>query len=182
MAVNELSVASPLTVTQPSEAFAVLSEFQPLDVRIVRLWQLSSLVFWGLLLGLLLTGIFVCWWKGLPGLVWAALAWVLIAALAVWYTLQYPARAWRAWLYRLDDRVLETRSGVWFQVTRLLPLNRLQHVDLERGPFERMFGLASLVLHTAGTHNDSITIPGLEAEIATRLRDHLVQLGSKDAD
>jgi membrane protein YdbS with pleckstrin-like domain len=44
-----------------------------------------------------------------------------------------------------------------------------------------MYGLASLVLHTAGTHSASIRIPGLDAEYAVRLRDHLVEIGGDDA-
>jgi len=77
--------------------------------------------------------------------------------------------------------VLETRSGRVFQRARLLPLSRLQHVDIESGPLERMFGLAALVLHTAGTHSANIRIPGLEAVEAARLRDHLIEIGGDDA-
>jgi membrane protein YdbS with pleckstrin-like domain len=42
-----------------------------------------------------------------------------------------------------------------------------------------MFGLASLTLHTAGTHHASVEIPGLETTEATRLRDQLVALGAE---
>jgi membrane protein YdbS with pleckstrin-like domain len=99
----------------------------------------------------------------------------------VWLSVWYPAREWRATGWRLDDKVLVTRRGVWFRVISLLPLNRLQHVDLHRGPLERMYGLASLVLHTAGTHAASLTIPGLDAAEAAHLRDRLVELGGADA-
>jgi membrane protein YdbS with pleckstrin-like domain len=68
-----------------------------------------------------------------------------------------------------------------FHVAHLLPLSRLQHVDLHRGPLERAFGLASLILHTAGTHEARITIPGLDADEAVRLRDRLVEVGGDDA-
>jgi hypothetical protein len=176
------SIKDVISATPVPDTLKNFTEFSLLDRRIIRLWQLTGLVFFGVLLLVYLIGISICWWKNLPGILPAFVGWLLLAVLSVWYLLQYPARAWQAWSYRLDDRVLETRSGVWFQVTRLLPLNRLQHVDLERGPLERMFGLASLVLHTAGTHSDSITIPGLEADTATKLRDHLVQLGSQNAD
>jgi uncharacterized protein len=60
-------------------------------------------------------------------------------------------------------------------------VTRLQHVDLRRGPVERQFGLATLVLHTAGTHAASITIPGLDADEAVRLRDRLAEIGGNDA-
>jgi membrane protein YdbS with pleckstrin-like domain len=92
----------------------------------------------------------------------------------------YPRRAFQAWSYRLDGRVLELRSGVWFRLVRLLPLTRLQHVDLQRGPLERSFGLASLVLYTAGTQEASIAIPGLADAEAVRLRDTLVATGGDD--
>ncbi|MDX2033173.1 MAG: PH domain-containing protein [Blastocatellia bacterium] len=98
-------------------------------------------------------------------------------AIAVWW----PTRMYRAWGYRIDDRVLEIRSGVLWERVRLAPLSRLQHVDLHRGPFERKFGLASLVIHTAGSHSASIAIPGIEAAEAVRLRDHLVEIGGDDA-
>jgi hypothetical protein len=103
----------------------------------------------------------------------------LVALIALWLA-WYPRRAFGAWGYRLDHRVLELRSGVWFRVVRLLPLSRLQHVDLQRGPLERAFGLASLVLYTAGTQEASIAIPGLADAEAVRLRDTLVDTGGDD--
>jgi hypothetical protein len=106
--------------------------------------------------------------------------WGVLVLLCLWSGFWRPVRAYRAWGYRVAERVLETRSGLLFHRTRLLPLSRLQHVDLERGPFERLFGLASLVLHTAGTHSASITIPGLDAAEAARLRDQLVASGGDD--
>jgi uncharacterized protein len=107
--------------------------------------------------------------------------WVAVALLCAWWGFRRPLRLYRSWGYRLDDRVLETRYGVLWQQTRLLPLSRLQHVDIKRGPLERRFGLASLILHTAGTHAASTEIPGLAADEAVRLRDHLLAVGGDDA-
>ena len=74
----------------------------------------------------------------------------------------------------------ETRHGIWWRQLQLLPLARLQHVDLHSGPIERSMGLASLLLHTAGTHEATVMIPGLDANEAVRLRDHLVAIGGDD--
>jgi membrane protein YdbS with pleckstrin-like domain len=76
--------------------------------------------------------------------------------------------------------VLLIRKGVWFRSIKLLPLPRLQHVDVKRGPLQRHFGLATLVMHTAGTHAASIEVPGLDADEALRLRDRLVAAGGDD--
>lgn len=155
--------------------------FQPLDPRVVKLWVVTDLIGYGIFLLILLISLSV-WIYVQPRLfLWFIAGWFLLAALCVWYSVWRPPRAYRAWGYRIDAKVLESRSGIIFQHTRLLPLSRLQHVDLERGPFERMYGLASLVLHTAGTHSASIRIPGLDAQYAVRLRDHLVEIGGDDA-
>ena len=150
--------------------------FQPLDSRVVNLWRVSSLIGFGVLLLSLLIPV-VAVGVAEP----RALVWLAVAAAAVWFCLWYPSRLYRSWGYRIEGKVLETRSGRIFQRARLLPLSRLQHVDIERGPLERMFGLAALVLHTAGTHSANIRIPGLEAAEATRLRDHLIDIGGDDA-
>jgi membrane protein YdbS with pleckstrin-like domain len=106
---------------------------------------------------------------------------LLLAAFCGWVIYWHPPRAYQTWGYRIDAKVLETRSGIWFRVIKLLPLARLQHVDLRRGPLERAHGLASLILHTAGTHQATLVIPGLDADEAARLRDRLVAAGGDDA-
>jgi len=156
-------------------------EFIRLDPRVINLWIVTDLIGYGVLLLLLLAGLLV-WGFVRPELLWWLVGeWCVVAAICLWYSLWRPSRAYRAWSYRIDEKVLETRSGILVHRTRLIPLSRVQHVDLERGPFERLYGLASLILHTAGTHSASLTIPGLNAAEASRLRDHLVEVGGDDA-
>lgn len=156
------------------------SAYQPLDPRALRLWQVTDLIaFIVLLLIGLVVGVVVGvkWTGSIP---WVAAAWLAFALLGAWTILYYHPRNYRAWGYRLDQRVLLIRRGVWFRTIKLLPLPRLQHVDVKRGPLQRHFGLATLVLHTAGTHAASIEVPGLDADEAVRLRDRLVAAGGDD--
>lgn len=166
----------PQSVSPPE-----VPEFNSLDPRVVRLWQWTDLIAYLVLLGVCVPGlVFLAVER--PDLAWWLLAgWLAFAGLLVWLSIRRPRRAYAAWGYRIDDRVLETRSGIYFHRTRLLPLSRVQHVDLERGPIERKFGLSSLVLFTAGTHAAKTTIPGLDAVEAAALRDHLIATGGDDA-
>lgn len=157
-------------------------EFQPLDPRIIQVWRIAGLIFCGVILLVSLIGVVIASIKAPITRPWIFMGWFAVAALLLWFCLTMPPRRYRNWGYRIDDKVLETRSGKMFQVLRLLPLNRLQHVDLQRGPVERMFGLARLQLHTAGTHEATITIPGLAAEVAIQLRDQLVARGGENAN
>lgn len=162
--------------------------FRPLDPRVISLWRLNNAI-WSAVILLFIAGLWFIVSLGVfddletdfPVKPLLTAGSILVAALLAWFTWWRPPRLYSAWSYRIDDRVLETRSGLLIRVTRLLPLARVQHVDLERGPFERMMGLASLVLYTAGTHSASITVPGLDAVEAVRLRDQLVEIGGDDA-
>jgi hypothetical protein len=167
--------------TLAASALSASAEFVPLDKRVVNLWRLTDLIGLGILLAVALAGCLFVGFGVLENGFWALLLWSLLAALCGWVISWYPPRAYHAWGYRIDAKVLETRSGVWFRVVKLLPLSRLQHVDLHRGPLERAHGLASLVLHTAGTHEATVVIPGLDADEAVRFRDRLVAAGGDDA-
>ena len=155
--------------------------FLPLDPRVVNLWRLDQAVGWGIFLLLMLGGAGVFYLAFPETLPWTSLAGLFFMGLSLWFIFAYPGRAYHAWGYRIDGRVLEIRSGLFVWSLELLPLTRIQHVDLQRGPLERMYGLASLVLHTAGTRSAAITLPGLDAEEAVRLRDHLLAIGGDDA-
>ena len=59
-----------------------------------------------------------------------------------------------------------------------MPRSRIQHTDVTQGPYERRFGLATLVVYTAGTENASIPIEGLGHETALAFRDALLARGA----
>jgi len=157
-----------------------MPEFQLLDARVIKLWRFRQLVTSAILLGAgLVAGVFVGFAVG--AWLWVGLGWSALLALRVVLFFWQPPRAYRGWGYRLDGKVLETKEGIWFRSITLLPLSRLQHVDLHSGPIQRSLGLASLILHTAGTHHATIAIPGLDTVEAARLRDQLVAVGGDDA-
>jgi membrane protein YdbS with pleckstrin-like domain len=168
-------------VEVPAVESEAAGAFESLDPRVISLWRcghaISSIVLVGLS-GVVLIPLAL----NLEGArIYLFGIWFGLLALRVWLYFWHPPRRYAHWGYRLDDRVLEIRHGIWFRTIQLVPLSRLQHVDLSRGPIERRFGLASLLLYTAGTHQAMIVIPGLAAEVAARLRDGLVAAGGDDA-
>jgi len=82
-----------------------------------------------------------------------------------------PDRIYRRLGYALDGRLLRTVRGWLFHTDTVVPFVRVQHIDVTRGPVDKMFGTASLVVHTAGTHNSVVVLPGLSPERAAEIRD-----------
>lgn len=110
------------------------------------------------------------------------LAVVVLVALPL-FGMALAARRFRYTGWRLDrDGFAVRRGSIWQSETRV-PVNRVQHVDLKRGPLERRFRLATLVVHTAGTRHSAVAISGLDDDDAVHLRDHLArQLDDDDDD
>ncbi|SDX72047.1 PH domain-containing protein [Lysobacter enzymogenes] len=82
-------------------------------------------------------------------------------------------RRYRNTLWKLDAHGFAVRRGVAWQRETIVPLTRVQHLDLKHGPLQRMRRLATLVVHTAGTRHSSVAIDHLDADDAQRLRERL---------
>jgi len=82
-----------------------------------------------------------------------------------------PQRIYSHLGYRLTERLLQVVRGWMFHTDTIVPFVRVQHIDVRRGPVEKLFGVATLVVHTAGTHNSIVTVPGLAPDRAAEIRD-----------
>jgi uncharacterized protein len=135
---------------------------------------------------------------GLTSIVLSALAWFVARPLleqswASWSTtLEYvllgiclgllalalaaPPLSFARWRYEFRGDLLLMRYGILFVEERAVPVRRMQHVDLMRGPIERLFGLATLIVFTAGNEGSAFRVPGLPVSRAQELRDRIVQM------
>lgn len=99
---------------------------------------------------------------------------VELGAGLIWMFLE--RRRIRSWAYCEREQELLVRRGLLFRRLSVVPYGRMQFIDVSAGPIERVFGLATVELHTAAAATDA-RIPGLEPEEAQRLRDQLTRLG-----
>lgn len=67
------------------------------------------------------------------------------------------------------------RSGLIFKRQVSIPLKRIQHLEIRRGIFSRIFELANLQIFTAGSGAVDLKIPGLKLADAERIKEHLSQ-------
>ncbi len=100
-----------------------------------------------------------------------ALALVILGVVAVWIYLIIGRRV-ASIGYRLMDNELHISSGILFQKLVVVPRSRLQLVEVTTGPIERMFGIASIQLHTASASTQA-RIPGLNPHSAGELKESL---------
>lgn len=112
------------------------------------------------------------------GPVWLPLAVGAFLLLMVALTAVLQAVAVRHLGYLVREHDITFRQGVVSRVTQTIPYNRVQHVGIDRGPVERIFGLATLRLRSAG---GVIGIEGLALDDANRLKELVVARAGTEA-
>ncbi|MCW2002592.1 PH domain-containing protein [Xanthomonas campestris] len=114
-------------------------------------------------------------WQYWPAMVVAVL---LAAGLGAWLALKRH----RLTRWKLDNHGLALQRGHLWQSETRIPITRVQHLDLRRGPIERATGLTTLVVHTAGSRLNAVGLSGLDQRDAERLRDRLAHQLDHDDD
>ncbi len=150
--------------------------FERLDVRSVQLERVGWWIFIGILGTFLIGGWLVI---GLARSEFEVFQWIGLAVISViligmlWLSWFIPERIFATTFWQLKPHGLELRRGIWWRHRIFIPSNRIQHTDVQQGPIERRFELATLVVNTGGTHEPSISISGLSLNKAEELRDRL---------
>ncbi len=105
-------------------------------------------------------------------------AWIggVVFVLATVLGVVFSVLRYRIWTYQVRKDSLYLKRGVLTRVNTVAPYVRIQHVDTRRGPIERIFGLATTVVYTAGSRGADVSIPGLTPERANDLQARLKQL------
>ena len=141
----------------------------PVDSKLFYVWLVNGLWFIvAAVVACVMAAIFLPWWvpiavgvAAVVGIVW----WVIVAYRQV-----------KNLGYAIRENDLLIQRGIMFRSTTVVPFGRMQFVDVSSGPVSRLFGLATVELHTASASSDA-TIPGLPAQDADHLRELLAQRG-----
>lgn len=85
-------------------------------------------------------------WDAPTGLLWFAVA--LIVAMAVWFGIRYMK--WATTNFVVTSHRVIYRSGLISKRGIEIPLQRINNVLFNQGPFERMIGAGDLLIESAG--------------------------------
>ena len=138
------------------------------DLERIQWWILTGIVGTILGIGWLITWII----RGtFDAAQWVSLAFVASVFIVGFLASRYfPSKQFHAISWQLKSNGLEIRHGIWWRHRIFVPFDRIQHTDVQQGPLMRIYGLASLVINTGGTHEPSIPLSGLSMSMAEQTR------------
>ena len=143
--------------------------WSPVSPKLATARRITATIWFGIIIAVLVVVAIAC------EPTWAWIVAVAVAGLLLWswWTI---GRQVRATGYAERDEELLVRRGIMWRSIVVVPYGRLQYVDVQAGPLDRMLGIATVQLHTASAGTDA-TIPGLPPDEAARLRDRLTERG-----
>ena len=99
------------------------------------------------------------------------LRWVVPAAVGLYAVVAIGIRPWfkhRVYRWEITEDAAFTRTGWLSQTWTLVPISRIQTVDVTRGLLQQAFGLATVAVLTASSQG-TVRIDHLEHDIARRV-------------
>ncbi|HKE63408.1 MAG TPA: PH domain-containing protein [Micromonosporaceae bacterium] len=139
--------------------------------RAIGYWTLRALPAW-----LVLTAAQIIWWVSDPSNAgWHVSVLVVVSIIGIAYLIVMPQWRYRVHRWETTDQAVYTQTGWFTQERRIAPINRIQTVDMHRGPFERLFRLGNVTVTTASAAGP-IHIHGLDLDVAQHLVDNLTTI------
>jgi uncharacterized protein len=138
-----------------------------IDRRAITWWSVRSVAVTVVLLVpqlVVLAGVIVVTGAGAPLVVSSAIT----AVLGVTHLVVVPRWRWSTHRWEVTDEAVHTLAGWLRREWRIAPIARIQTVDTEQGPLQRLFGLATVTVTTASA-SGALRIEGLDVARASDL-------------
>jgi membrane protein YdbS with pleckstrin-like domain len=124
-------------------------------LRYLKMWfWVLAVAFDACLIG---AWIIVCLVQPIVGLVIAPVVWAVAIVPDVIAYIALHLR-WDTTWYVITDRAVRIRKGIWVIHESTITFENIQNVEIRQGPVERHFGIANLMIQTAG--GGAATAPG----------------------
>lgn len=154
---------------------------RPLAPEVKTVWRIKLGLFWLLVFGGAVTYETITYFgaddRWLPFGTTALIVLLVGSALTIFL----PNLRYRFWRFDLRQEELYLERGILNRVRTVVPLRRIQHLDVSQDIVEREFELGKLIVHTAGSRSSEVVLPGLRYDDAQALRDELKHYVLEDA-
>jgi len=102
-------------------------------------------------------------WSILIPIAAAVLLIIIFISVVTW--LGFPKKG-----YLVREKDVSFQRGLITYMVTSVPLNRIQHVEVNQGILAKMLGLSSVNIYTAGGTSSDLSIPGLTENEALKLK------------
>ncbi|MFA9398037.1 MAG: PH domain-containing protein [Clostridiaceae bacterium] len=76
----------------------------------------------------------------------------------------HPFIEYKQWSYKITEERVVYNHGIYYKKKSIIPISRIQHLDISQGPIQKIFKLSSVKIYTAGMAHEIVAISTSKAE------------------
>ncbi|MCF0147666.1 MAG: PH domain-containing protein [Clostridium sp.] len=153
-----------------------MTEYEKLNIKAKKSWTISRLIGTLILSSILITiKIFM------PKVidvndkvnVYFTVGSIILIGLLLINSIVYPIIEYKQWRYTITKDKIEFTEGIFFIRKVIIPIIRIQHIQLNQGPINKILKLYNITIFTAGGLHK---IPNIEIKRAEEISEYLKEL------
>ena len=119
-----------------------------------KLWRINGMIGSGIIMILsFVVFSFTNFWALIPG-----------ALQSVYLIFIHPELEYKQWLYKITEQYVDYTHGIFFTKRTIIPISRIQHLDIRQGPIQKQFSLSNIIIFTAGQSHEIVAVLSSEAQ------------------
>jgi len=100
--------------------------------------------------------------------------WLYIALIVIFFFIFFIKQiGFKRRKYLVRNKDISYKNGLFLMKTTTVPFNRIQHIEINQGPFSRFFDLATLSIFTAGNSSHDLKIRGIKISEAEKIKEFI---------
>ena len=132
-------------------------KYQKLSIKAKKSWFIARAIFLAILI--LITAIPLIFVSNNKIRLVIFIVMGILILLQLLNTLLYPIIEYNQWKYIITEERIELVHGIFFITTSVIPIVRIQNINIQEGPINRPLHLAGIEIITAG---GNFSIPNIE--------------------
>ena len=80
---------------------------------------------------------------------------ILTVFFTIWEIIAYPYLIHKSWRYEVDEEFVQIKYGIFVVRHQIVPMTKVQSVQLKQGPIMRKYHLYTIEIGTMGTSHKS---------------------------
>lgn len=157
------------------------NHYNRINKNAVKAWLIGRFIGWGIFVAIYCVGVYMFLLPKFPHItvlkyVISVLT-VIIVGFSIIETFVFPFWEYKFWRYGIFEDKIETVQGVIIKTKIIIPISRVQNIKIEQGPIQRIFGIVTIKIVTAGGDHEIPAITSIEAEQITDNLKNVVEIG-----
>jgi len=133
-------------------------KFKNIDKKAILLWRINGLIL-TLILGIISLLIYKIF-----SVFWGNIGFGVVGITGILCVIIHPFFEYKQWKYGIFEDKIEILHGIYFNKHIIVPISKIQYLNISQGPIQKKLNLSSVQIFTAGNEVEIEAISYVESK------------------